>query len=39
MKIAAREFLLVELDQLSGREAFCDQSIVFSFRSVAVHDR
>ena len=37
MQIAARELLLIQLDQLSGGEAFCDETFAFGLRSVAIH--
>ena len=38
MKVAARQLLLVQLDQLSGREAFRNKSSSLGVRSVAIHD-
>ena len=39
MEVAAGKLLLIQLDQLSGGEAFCDEAIAFGLRSVAIHDR
>jgi hypothetical protein len=38
MQIAARELLLILRDQLSVGEAFCDETVAFGLRSVAIHD-
>ena len=39
MKVTAGEPLLVQLNQLSGRETLCYQAIPFTRRSVAIHHR
>src|SRR6185437_13734432 len=38
MQVAAGERLLIELDQLTGRQAFLDDRLLLGLRSVAVDD-